>query len=161
MKKLFLIFIITITFSLKAKCQIYSPNLIGYAGIGTIFYPNGFYQGEVYNGFANGRGTFYWYDGSFFSGTFYAGLYNGAGVLVSRFYGYINGCWSNGIFVGNCVNIYNPYISNNAVESEIRRVQQSLPDDSRITSHDPDGYTITRVDANTQMGQTLLGRSTN
>jgi len=161
MKKLLSIFAIILVIALKSKAQIYSPSLAGFAGPSTIFYPNGYYQGGVYNGFANGSGTFYWYDGSFFSGNFYGGFYNGPGVMVSRFYGYVSGCWSGGVFIGNCVNVYNPYNNNNKVQSEITRVQQSLPNDQRVKSYDPDGYAITRVDPNTQMGKTLLGRSNN
>lgn len=158
MKHSLFVILIILSIVTKTNAQIYSPNLAGYAGLGTIFYPNGFYQGGVYNGFANGSGTFYWYDGSFFSGNFYGGFYNGPGIMVSRLYGYITGCWNSGIFMGNCVNVYNPYINNNAVENEVTRVQQTLPNDQRITSYDPDGYKITKVDPNTQMGKTLLGR---
>lgn len=161
MKKILLIIGLVFTIATNSNSQIYSPNLAGYVGNGTIFYPNGYYQGGVYNGFANGTGRFYWYDGSFFSGNFYGGFYNGPGVMVSRFYGYISGCWNGGVFIGNCFNVYNPYTNDIAVQNEIKKVQRTLPNDERVTSYDPDGYKITRVDPNTQMGKTLLGRSNN
>jgi len=159
MKKVFFALVMFMLSIAQASSQIFSPNLVGYAGPGTIFYPNGFYQGYVYNGFANGTGTFYWYDGSFYSGGFYGGFYNGPGVMVSRAFGYVSGCWTGGVFSGNCININNPYANSQSVRNEVTRVQQSLPNDARVVTHDPDGYTITRVDPTTPMGKTLLGRS--
>jgi len=158
MKKIIFLVIIVLAFNVKLPAQIYSPNLLSYVGQGTIFYPNGFYQGGIYGGYANGVGTFYWRDGSFFSGNFQGGYYNGPGLFVSRLYGYVTGCWSRGIFIGPCNGIYNPYNDNTRVQQEINNVQSSLPNDQRVVSHDPDGYTIRKIDANSQVGQKLLGR---
>lgn len=157
MKTFILSCVFILTFS-TAKSQIYAPGYAGYVGMGTIYYPNGVYQGGVYNGFANGNGVFYWADGSFFSGQFSAGFYNGPGLLVSRLYGYVTGCWSGGVFVGQCVGVYNPYQTQQAVRSEVQNVQSSLPQDSRVVSRDPDNYSITELNVNSQQAQQLLGR---
>lgn len=160
MKKLSLLIIFfscAIVFSSKA--QIYSMGYTGFSGVGIIYYPYGYYQGQIYNGFANGTGTFYWTDGSFYYGGFTGGFYNGAGVLVTRLYGYISGCWFNGSFAGMCQSTYNPY-SQNTVENLVTQVQQNKPQNttsSQYQSYDPDGYKVTKIDPNTEMGTTLLG----
>ncbi|MBF4473053.1 hypothetical protein [Flavobacterium sp. HJJ] len=159
-KAIFTIALLFFLSILKTNGQIYSQGYAGYAGLGIIYYPNGYYQGQVYNGYANGTGTFYWADGSFYYGSFNAGFYNGAGVLMSRYYGYISGCWYGGAFMGACQNVYNPY-NQSKVENLVSQVQQDKPANTTTNnyqSYDPDGYMVTQIDPNTQMGKTVLGK---
>jgi len=142
----------------KSNAQVYSPQLAGMTGFYNIFYPYGYYQGQVYNGVANGTGTFYFNDGSFYYGNFYQGFWDGPGVLVSRMYGYVSGCFSRGMYMGMCQNVVNPYQNNSQVEQLVTKVQEEKPDNQNYQAYDPDGYKITKVDANTQMGKTLLGK---
>lgn len=156
MKKLILMVFITISVIMGAKGQIYSAQLRFFNGVGNIYYPNGFYQGGIIQGVANGTGVFYFVDGSFIYGNFINGIQNGPGVIVSR-YGYISGCWSNGTFVGQCQDVQNPYNNNQKVQQIVTDVQSKKPDDNRYTSVDPDGYRITRIDPDTQLGHSILG----
>lgn len=162
MKNRFLTIVLILVLSvLQLKAQVYSPGYAGYVGLGTIFYPYGYYQGGVYNGFANGTGTFYWADGSFFYGSFNAGFQNGAGVLVSRFYGYVSGCWSIGNYVGVCQNIYNPYSNQSTVQDLVVKVQRDKPANTTTNNYrpyDPDGYKVTQIDPYTEMGRAVLGK---
>jgi hypothetical protein len=162
MKKVFftisMLFILSI---LKTNAQVYSPGYAGYVGNGIIYYPNGYYQGGIYNGYANGTGTYYWSDGSFFYGSFSAGFQNGAGVLMSRYYGYVSGCWYAGSFVGACQNTYNPYNNQNTVQNLVTQVQREKPANTptnNYQAYDPDGYKVTQIDPNTEMGKTVLGK---
>ncbi|MFN5318978.1 MAG: hypothetical protein ACK5CY_09060 [Bacteroidia bacterium] len=142
---------------LKTNAQIYSASYFGTSGVGIIYYPNGYYYGEIYNGFANGQGVCYWSDGSFYYGGFYSGYCNGAGVLVSK-YGYISGCWYNGSFIGNCPN-GTPY-NQSQVENIVFQVQDDRPEETRdeYPGVPPEKYKITKIDPNTQMGRQLLGK---
>lgn len=109
MKNLILTFIVFLLgFCSTLDAQVYSPQLVGHYGIRIIYYPYGYYQGNVSNGVANGVGTFYFRDGSFYHGGFMNGWWNGQGVIVSPFYGYLSGCWSGGVYIGQCQN-YNRY----------------------------------------------------
>ncbi len=158
MKKIIFVFTILFFGSLiHTSAQVFSPQLAGFYGIGTIYYPNGYYQGNVSNGVANGSGTFYYRDGSFFRGSFSNGWWHGKGVIVSPYYGYVAGCWSNGVYTGQCQS-YNRYEEYDEVEDVINEVQYEKPDDSRYTSISPEGYKVKRIDADTQMGRKLLGR---
>ena len=157
MKKIILLSVI-FTFALffKVDAQVYSPQLVGHNGVRIIYYPNGYYQGNVSNGVANGTGTYYFRDGSFFRGNFSNGWWHGEGVIVTPYNGYLAGCWSNGNYIGNCPN-KNYYNNNRRVESIISDVQDERPNDNRYTAVSPEGYKIKRIDPETQMGRTLLG----
>jgi len=150
-----LLFLLGLCSSLEA--QVYSPQLVGHYGVRIIYYPNGYYQGNVSNGVAHGVGTFYFSDGSFYHGGYSNGWVHGQGVIVSPFSGYLSGCWSGGVYLGQCQN-YNRYDNNNEIQSIVNKIQQDRPSDSRYTSVSPEGYKIKRIDAETQMGKTLLGR---
>lgn len=141
----------------QVNAQVYSPQLVGHFGTRIIYYPNGYYQGNVSNGVANGIGTFYFRDGSFFHGSFSNGWWHGKGVIVSPYYGYMAGCWSNGVYVGQCPS-YNRYDDYEEVEEIISDIQYERPKDSRYTAVSPEGYKIKRIDSDTQMGRKLLGR---
>ena len=110
--------IILCAFFQTSKAQIYSPYYSGYVGTGVIYYPFGYYQGQIYNGYANGEGYFVMNDGSIYYGNYYSGMCNGPGVFISKYYGYVSGCWNMGNFVGNCYQQPNPY-NNREVVSEI------------------------------------------
>jgi hypothetical protein len=157
-KAIFTAIIITLMTIFSSKAQVYSPQLAGFYGVSNIWYPYGFYQGQIYNGVAHGQGTFYFNDGSFYYGSFYNGFWDGAGVLVSRAYGYVSGCFSQGVFLGACQNTYNPYNTNTSVQNVVEKVYEEMPDNEDYTAYDPDGYTITKVDPNTEMGKALLGK---
>ena len=146
----------------SAKAQIYSPHLANYNGVGTIFYSYGYYQGQVQYGVAHGGGFFYWFDGSFFKGNFNNGLSNGPGLLVSRQYGYVAGCWSQGMYQGFCYQAQT-FQNPSAVRSAVRQVstavrsQQRKADSDDIVAFNVDDYKISEVDGDTQLGQELLG----
>ncbi len=106
---------------------------------------------------ANGVGTFYFRDGSFYHGNFSNGWWHGKGVIVSPYYGYLSGCWSNGVYSGTCRS-YNRYDNYEEVEETISEVQYNRPNDPKYTAISPEGYEIKRIDADTQMGKKLLGR---
>lgn len=60
-------------------------------------FSNGYYIGEVSNGVAHGKGTYYWNDGSKFEGTWINGIINGSGLLTySNNMGHYVGYWING-----------------------------------------------------------------
>ncbi len=143
----------------EVHAQIFSPQLAGANGIFIIYYPYGYYQGYVINGVANGGGTFYWRDGTFFRESFSKCFYHGPGVIISPHYGYVAGCWSNGVFAGPCQNVPNPYTNVNTLQQTVAQVQQERPANDDYQAVSPEGYRITRIDPNTQMGQSLLGRS--
>jgi hypothetical protein len=156
------VFLATFFFLLcfNSNAQVYSPHLAGFAGFNVIYYPYGYYQGQVYNGFANGTGTFYFNDGSFYYGNFYGGYWHGAGVLVSRLYGYVSGCFNTGMYLGPCQGINNPYQSSSQIEYLVSNVQSEAPNNAEDSydSFSLEDYEITKVDGGTQMGKTLLGR---
>lgn len=157
MKKVIVILILFIScFATKVDAQVYSPQLQGHFGIRIIYYPYGYYQGNVTNGVANGLGTFYFKDGSFFQGNFSNGWWHGEGVIVTPYNGYLTGCWAMGNYIGNCPN-NNSYNNDNRIETIISDVQDERPDDNRYTAVSPEGYKITRIEPGTKMGRTLLG----
>jgi len=158
MKKVILISVLIVAFTVtKSNAQVYSPQLAGLNGYYNIFYPYGYYQGQVMNGWANGTGTFYFNDGSFYYGNFYQGWWDGPGVVVSRTFGYVSGCFSMGQYVGVCQSVFNPYNDNNSIKNLVTKVQVEKPDDAQAEDLDLNDYIITKVDANTDMGKTLLG----
>jgi hypothetical protein len=156
--------LLALTICFACKAQIMSPYLAGQNGNFKIFYPYGFYTGNVINGFANGLGSFYWNDGSIFHGNFYGGNQSGPGVLISRVYGYVTGCWINGTYAGACqFGVVNPYINPTTVQNVVNNLQANIPasnpNNPNVTynSYDPDGYRVVQVSPNTQMGQSMLG----
>jgi hypothetical protein len=111
MKKYFFI-VITSFFVLTTSnltAQIWSPQLAGYSGYGTIWgQPNAYgtplsiYQGNVINGVAHGYGTWYFINGDIFLGTFSNGFADGPGVYYQYGGGCLQGCWRNGYYAGSC-----------------------------------------------------------
>jgi hypothetical protein len=126
MKQIMIIFFIMALCSIfqEAQAQVYSPQLAGHFGNRIIYYPYGYYQGQVSNGIAHGRGTFYFRDGSFYHGNFANGWWDGRGVLVSPYYGYLTGCWRQGQYNGNCNNSYS---NERQIERVIQNVQDEFP----------------------------------
>jgi hypothetical protein len=158
MKRLKIIFVVAfIMFTVVAKAQIYSPQLQGYNGFGTVFYPNGYYQGNLSNGFAHGVGTFYFRDGTIFQGNFFNGWRNGPGVIANPVHGFISGCWSNGQFIGNCVQVVNPYVTSQSVRKVVNDAVENFSDDADFVAYSPEGYEIERIDPNSELGGKLLG----
>lgn len=154
--KIFIAFLL-LTFSIDASAQIYSPQLIGYNGFGNVFYNYGYYQGNLVNGVAHGLGTFYFRDGTVFQGNFYNGWRNGPGVIANPIYGYVSGCWTNGQFVGNCVQNPNPYNSNQDVRRVVAEANRQFSDEADFVAVSPEGYEIQRIDPSSQLGRQLLG----
>lgn len=141
------------------KSQIYSPNLFRYYGIGTIFYPYvGYYQGWVANGIAHGEGTFYYADGTIFHGIFSNGWRNGPGVVANPYYGYIAGCWTQGIFTGDCQKARSLYDSRQNMRQVISEANNNFSNEADFVSTSPEGYEIERIEPNSQLGQQLLGK---
>lgn len=156
-KTILLSFLFVMIATLHGDAQIYSPQLAGQYGTRIIYYSYGYYYGNVNNGIAHGFGTFYFSDGSFYHGGFLNGFWHGEGVLVTAYNGYMTGCWSNGTYSGQCPTS-NRYNSQRSVERVVYDVSSQRSEDSRYTSISPEGYTIKRIDSETQMGRTLLGR---
>lgn len=159
-KKIFFVsFILALVFScLKTSAQIYSP----YYGVGetygVIYYPYGYFQGQIYNGFANGMGYFVMMDGSIYYGMYSQGWCHGPGVFISRYYGYVAGCWNMGNFVGQCYG-GNPYESPEVVRDVIEDVAVNKPEEennNKVPDVDPDGYKVVPVDPNTPLGGKVL-----
>ena len=140
----------------SAKAQIYSPQLAGYYGFGTVMYNYGYYQGNLVNGVAHGNGTFYFRDGTIFEGSFSNGWRNGPGVLANPRNGYVSGCWSNGQYLGACGG--NRYDNDRSVRRVVDDAYDDFNEDARFVATSPEGYEIEQGDPNTQMGQQLLGR---
>ncbi len=159
MKKTILVSCLTTLFFFsKSSGQVYSPQLAGYNGVTNIYYPYGYYQGNVYNGVANGTGAFYFSDGSFYYGNFREGWWDGPGVIVSRVNGYISGCFRRGKYMGDCQNVSNPYQNNNQVERLVKKVQEEKPNNQHYKKYDPGKYKVTKVDPTTPMGRSVLGK---
>jgi hypothetical protein len=118
MKKLFFI-VITSFFAMTTpdlNAQIWSAQLAGYSGYGTIWgQPNAYgkplsiYQGDVINGVANGYGTWYFINGDIFLGTFSNGLPDGPGIYYRYGGGCLQGCWRYGNYAGPCANVHDFY----------------------------------------------------
>jgi hypothetical protein len=158
MKKLILLFFLFSIGTIRpVNAQVFSPQLVGHYGTGFIYYSYGYYHGNVSNGIAHGVGTFYFSDGSFYYGGFAHGFWHGEGVIVSPYHGYLTGCWSSGNYTGQC-STSSKYNSQRNVERVVYDVSSKRSDDSRYTSISPEGYTIKRIDSDTQMGRRLLGQ---
>lgn len=143
----------------KSYGQVYAPNLQGWTGYNVIFYPFGYYQGYIVNGIAHGSGVFYYADGSFYSGNFFNGFFDGPGMFASPMYGYVSGCFSQGVYMGECIDIPNPYQTTQQVKNTISQVQSNRP---TSTSGDPnagdyqavnvDDYKIVKVSSTEELG---------
>ncbi len=157
----FTIFIFLLSFKVNAQ-RIMSPQLQGYVGIGNIFYRNGVYHGQIYNGVAHGMGTYYFRDGTIYRGNFYDGWRNGPGVIIVPFQGYLNSCWNMGNFVGQQCGTPQQtpsFNSNQSVRRVVRETYNDFPDDEAdFVVNDPDDYEIVQINSNTQLGRTLLGK---
>lgn len=141
--------------------QVFSYDLAYYNGYGYIMNMAGIYEGYVSDGYAHGLGTFYFYTGAIYHGYFQNGWWNGEGFLLT-YQGYIVGCWNYGNYVGDCQNYTSYYdddddeikIDDSYVESNVNTILSSSN-----TQRSPEGYKITRIDPDTQLGKTLLGRA--
>jgi len=165
MKKMILIGLLFCLFGLtQANAQrIFSPQLQGFNGIGNVFYPNGFYQGQLSNGVAQGAGTYYFRDGTIFRGWFLDGWRNGPGVVIAPFQGYLPSCWNMGNFIGQqCPSLdtgQRNYTSNIEVREVIHDSYNDFPDsEADFVASNPDNYEIVKISSNTQLGRTLLGK---
>ena len=102
MKKLLLMMALMLSMAFAANAQLYAPCYANYQGVGYFALPNGYYYGQIYAGYPQGEGYYYFVDPQlgavFYHGYFDRGLCNGQGEVVSNS-GYICGTWSNGDFV--------------------------------------------------------------
>ena len=102
MKKLLLMMALMLSMAFAANAQLYAPCYANYQGVGYFALPNGYYYGQIYAGYPQGEGYYYFLDPQlgavFYHGYFDRGLCNGQGEVVSNS-GYICGTWSNGDFV--------------------------------------------------------------
>ena len=162
-KVLFLCLIALVSISFKANAQrIWSPQLVGFAGVNNIIYPNGYYQGQIYNGVAHGSGTYYFRDGTIYRGNFYDGWRNGPGVLIVPYRGYMTSCWNMGAFIGQQCPSQQPSMQTYNTSTQVREVVNStyndFPQDASFVATNPDNYEIEQISSNTQLGKTLLGK---
>lgn len=101
MKKLIFAFLLLLS-AFGANAQLYAPCYANYSGIGYFQLANGYYYGQIYGGYPQGEGYYYFVDPQlgavFYHGYFDKGLCNGSGEIVSN-QGYICGNWSQGNFV--------------------------------------------------------------
>ncbi|MDO7138143.1 hypothetical protein [Algibacter lectus] len=139
-----------------------STQLQGFAGINNIIYPNGYYQGQIYNGVAHGQGTYYFRDGTIYRGNFYDGWRNGPGVLIVPYRGYLPSCWNMGSFIGQQCTTGQQSLPTFNTSSQVKQVVSNtyneFPQDASFVATDPDNYDIVQIDSNTQLGKTLLGK---
>lgn len=102
MKELLLMMALLLSMAFAANAQLYAPCYANYQGVGYFALPNGYYYGQIYAGYPQGEGYYYFVDPQlgavFYHGYFDRGLCNGQGEVVSNS-GYICGTWSNGDFV--------------------------------------------------------------
>ncbi len=101
-KKLFLLISLSLAMALSANAQLYAPCYANYQGTGYFVLPDGYYYGQIYAGYPQGEGYYYFVDPQmgavFYHGYFDRGLCNGQGEVVSNS-GYICGTWDHGEFV--------------------------------------------------------------
>lgn len=101
-KKMIMVFATLLAMALGAEAQLYAPGYANYQGVGYFTLPNGYYYGQIYAGYPQGEGYYYFVDPQlgpvFYHGYFDRGLCNGQGEVVSSS-GYICGTWSCGNFV--------------------------------------------------------------
>lgn len=102
MKKFLLMTVLVLSMVFTTKAQLYAPCYANYQGVGYFALPNGYYYGQIYAGYPQGEGYYYFVDPQlgavFYHGYFDQGLCNGQGEVVSNS-GYICGTWSNGDFI--------------------------------------------------------------
>lgn len=102
MKKFLLMTVLVLSMVFTAKAQLYAPCYANYQGVGYFTLPNGYYYGQIYAGYPQGEGYYYFVDPQlgavFYHGYFDRGLYNGQGEVVSNS-GYICGTWDHGDFI--------------------------------------------------------------
>ncbi len=107
-----------LTIALSVDAQLYAPGYSNFQGVGYFVLPNGYYYGQIYAGYPQGEGYYYFIDpqmGSvFYHGQFDRGLCHGKGELVSGS-GYICGTWDHGDFISQT------YVNT-------RKIQQSYHD---------------------------------
>jgi hypothetical protein len=155
MKQFFLMSLFLGMFLPSSQAQIWSRDLRGQYGFRTITYAYGYYEGYVNDGYADGEGTFYYRDGTIFHGNYYDGYRDGKGVLVSPEDGYLVGYWEDGTYVGcSCRHNQSDY-DEDAVENIV--YQQRKKSES-TTQTSPEGYKIKKIEPESRMGKTVLGR---
>lgn len=102
LKKILLILSFVMSVAITADAQLYAPCYANYQGVGYFVLPNGYYYGQIYAGYPQGEGYYYFVDAQmgavFYHGYFDRGLCNGQGEVVSNS-GYICGTWSHGDFI--------------------------------------------------------------
>lgn len=102
MKRFLLMTVLMLSIAFAANAQLYAPCYANYQGVGYFVLPNGYYYGQIYAGYPQGEGYYYFVDPQmgavFYHGYFDRGLCNGQGEVVSKS-GYICGTWSHGDFV--------------------------------------------------------------
>lgn len=102
MKKILFMMAMMLSMIFAASAQLYAPCYSNYQGVGYFVLPNGYYYGQIYAGYPQGEGYYYFVDPQmgavFYHGYFDRGLCNGQGEVVSNA-GYICGTWSHGDFV--------------------------------------------------------------
>lgn len=106
MKKFFTIMLLAISMSLlvavTANAQLYAPCYANYNGVVYFTLPNGYYYGQIYAGYPQGEGYYYFVDPQlgpvYYHGYFERGLCSGNGEVISN-QGYICGTWKRGDFV--------------------------------------------------------------
>lgn len=165
MRKIIIIFLVFLLFMLNQvnAQQIYSLQLQGFDGIGSVYYQNGFYQGYLSNGIAHGVGTYYFRDGTIFQGWFNNGWRNGPGVVIIPYQGYLPSCWNMGSFIGEqCPDLQtgqNSYSTNVQVRKVISETYSDFPNSKvDFVARNPNDYQITQISSSTQLGKTLLGK---
>jgi hypothetical protein len=160
MKKFLFLILCAAMITVKVKGQVMSPQLAYFNGIGSIFYPYGYYQGGIIQGVANGDGVFYYGNGVIFRGNFTNGLPNGPGLIIVPYRGYVTGCWYNGQYVGQCQQTSNPFTDDDTVSSTVDDVQSKQPQNDTYATVAKNNYRITQIDPNTELGQSMLGSYT-
>lgn len=142
-------------FNIQSEAQQIStyPTFSGYC---IIPYTNGYFQGSVVNGLAQGEGVYYYSDGTFIKGNYYNGTLYGNALFVTQ-YGYMTGFYQNGLFY-TTPTANSPTYTNTSVKETIDDVYSNRPNNISFTNKSPEGYDIKRIDPESQMGRTLLGR---
>ncbi|TYP97035.1 MORN repeat protein [Tenacibaculum adriaticum] len=167
LKLLLSCFIFASCFITKTSAQrIISSQLKGYNGINSIIYPNGYYQGHIYNGVADGIGTYYFKDGTIYYGSFYNGWRNGPGIIIIPHRGFISSCWDMGhLTEQQCKKTQANLPSFNTTISDVKEVvfdiYNHFPQTASFEATNPDNYEIVQISSNTQLGRELLGEYLN
>ena len=64
-------------------------------GVGTKYYDNGYYTGDLVVGVPNGEGTYYWYSGAVYTGSWVNGQREGTGTMTYDDGSVYTGKWKN------------------------------------------------------------------